>query len=188
MKIFIRIFLALALTAGVFAQQPAKNANDQPPKKDSPEPRELVQDNFYRLAFSIYELQDGKRSNQRDYMMIAKTNNSGGSTMRVSTRVPIYTEENKMQYIDVGLNLRCPVKELAGNKLQAECDIEISNFVRPEQYTGSGGGGTSAPVLRTTRSSSWALLTLGKPAIMTTLDDVNSTKRIQVEVTATKME
>src|SRR4051794_13327818 len=103
MKIFIRIFLVLALTAGAFAQQAAKSANDQPPKKDSPETREpaQAQDNFYRLAFSIYELQDGKRSNQRDYMMIARTNHPGGASIRVSTRVPIYAEENKMQYIDV---------------------------------------------------------------------------------------
>jgi hypothetical protein len=32
------------------------------------------------------------------------------------------------------------------------------------------------------------VLTTGKPQIVTSMDDVNSTKRMQVEVTATKIE
>src|SRR5438309_3585381 len=72
MKILTRTLLAVVLTAGVFAQQPAK---DQPAKKDSTEAREpAAQDSFYKLSFSVYELEAGKRINQRDYMMIGKTN------------------------------------------------------------------------------------------------------------------
>ncbi len=33
-----------------------------------------------------------------------------------------------------------------------------------------------------------ALLTPGKPQVLTSMDDVNSTKRMQVELTATKLD
>jgi len=188
MKILTRTLLAVVLTAGLFAQQPAK---DQPAKKDSTETREpAAQDSFYKLSFSVYELEAGKRINQRDYMMIGKTNAPGGSSIRISTRVPFYIEESKMQYIDVGLNLRCPVKEQGLNKVQVECDIEMSSFIHPEQLAASGSSSSAhtAPVLRSTRTSSWALLSLGKPAVIATLDDINSAKHMQIEVTATKVE
>jgi hypothetical protein len=187
MKIFTRIMLVLALAGGLFAQQPARSATDQPSRKEA-ESESRPPENFYKLNFVIYELEDGKKINQRDYMMISKTNASSGSSIRVSTRVPVYAEDKKMQYVDAGLNIRCPIKEQTANKLQIECDVEISSFVKPEQLAGSGTAGPAAPVMRSSRTSSWALLTLGKPAVLTTFDDVNSTKRMQIEVTATKMD
>lgn len=190
MKILAKVTLILVLASSLFAQQPPKGTTDQPTrdetKKDSGEVRNAATENFFKLAFAIYELDDGKRTNQRDYMMIGKTNNQP-SSIRIGTRVPIYTEEKKMQYVDAGLTLRCTVKEHVDRRLQADCDIEISSFVRPEQLPG-GNAGPSAPVMRTTRTSSWALLALGKPAVIATVDDVSSAKRMQIEVTATRVE
>ncbi|HXO37168.1 MAG TPA: hypothetical protein VN872_00945 [Candidatus Acidoferrum sp.] len=189
MKVFIRGLLIFALVTGLFAQQPAKGTTDEPsgPKKDPIENRDPAPTfNFFKLTFVIYELDDGKRINQRDYMMIGKTNNQP-SSIRIGTRVPVYTEEKKMTYVDAGLTLRCGLKEQADRRLQAECDVEISSFIRPEQLSGANSA-PSAPVLRTTRTSSWALLTLGKAAVIATVDDVNSAKRMQVEVTATKVD
>ncbi|HEY1527275.1 MAG TPA: hypothetical protein VGH51_13645 [Candidatus Angelobacter sp.] len=198
MKIFTRILFVLALGGTLLAQQPAKDtaeqpAKDQPQKKEVLAGREGMTESLFKLAFVMYELDDGKRTNQRDYMMIGKTDNQP-SSIRVSTRVPIYTEEKedkevrKITYIDAGLIIRCFIREQADKRLQLQCENEISSFIRPEQLAGSGTGGPSAPVLRTTRTSSWALLTLGKPAVLTTVDDINSAKRMQIEVTATKMD
>jgi hypothetical protein len=81
------------------------------------------------------------------------------------------------------------MKEQVDRRLQLHCDIEISSFIRPEQIAGpTGSAAQIAPVLRTTRTESWALLTLGKPANLTTVDDINSAKRLQVEVTATRLD
>jgi hypothetical protein len=196
-KIFQKVIVALALASTLAAQQPAKDTADQP-AKDQPAKKEVLAgqngmtENFFKLAFVMYELEDGKRTNQRDYMMIGRTDNQP-SSIRVSTRVPITTAETKgdkqYTYIDVGLNIRCSMKEQVDRRLQLHCDIEISSFIRPEQIAGPTGNATQiAPVLRTTRTESWALLTLGKPANLTTVDDVNSAKRLQVEVTATKLD
>jgi hypothetical protein len=197
MKLFARILFVLALTGTLLAQQPAKDtadqpAKDQPQKKEALAGREGMTENFFKLAFVMYELDDGKRINQRDYMMIGRTDNQP-SSIRVATKIPITTEEKgndkAYTYTDVGLRINCSMKEQVDRKLQFHCDIEMSSFIRPEQIASvTGNAGPGAPVLRSTRTESWALLTLGKPAVLTTVDDVNSTKRMQVEVTATKVD
>jgi hypothetical protein len=197
MKILARILFVLALTGTLLAQQPAKDASDQP-AKDQPTKKEVLAGaegmtgNFFKLAIVMYELDDGKRTNQRDYMMIGRTDNHP-SSIKVATKVPITTlekgDEKQYTYTDVGLKINCSMKEQVDRRLQLHCDIEISNFIRPEQIANAtGNAGLAAPFLRTTRTDSWALLTLGKPAILTTVDDINSTKRMQVEVTATKLD
>jgi hypothetical protein len=197
MKIFTKVILAIALASSLAAQQPAKDTADQPAKDQSAKKEVLagqngMTENFFKLAFVMYELDDGKRTNQRDYMMIGRTDNQP-SSIRVSTRVPIYTEvkgnDKSYSYIDAGLNIRCSLKEQVDRKLQFHCDIEMSSFIRPEQIANTAGkAGPEAPVMRTTRTESWALLTLGKPAILTTVDDINSAKRMQIEVTATRLD
>jgi hypothetical protein len=194
MKIFTKVILIVALASSLFGQQtPVKGTSEQPPKKDSGENREpTATNNFFKLAFVLYEVDDGKRTNQRDYMMIGRTDNQP-SSIRVSTKVPITTAEKagdkQYTYIDVGLRINCSMKEQVDRRLQFHCDIEISSFIRPEQIANAtGNAGLAAPFLRTTRTESWALLTPGKPAILNTVDDINSTKRMQIEVTATKMD
>jgi len=194
MKIFTKVILIVALASSLFGQQtPAKGTSEQPPKKDSGENREPeATNNFFKLAFVLYEVEDGKRTNQRDYMMIGRTDNQPPS-IRVSTKVPITTQEKAgdkaYTYIDVGLRINCSMKEQEDRKLQFHCDIEISSFMRPEQVANAtGNAGLAAPFLRTTRTQSWALLTPGKPAILNTVDDINSAKRMQIEVTATKID
>src|SRR6267154_6461629 len=196
MKIFTKVILVLTLVSSLAAQQPEKDTADQPTKdqsakKDILAGRDGITENFFKLAFVIYELDDGKRINQRDYMMIGRTDNQP-SSIRVSTKVPITTQEKgddkQYTYIDVGLRINCSMKEQVDSGVQLHCDIEISSFIRPEQIANAtGNAGPAAPFLRTTRTESWALLTLGKPAILNTVDDINSAKRMQIEVTATKV-
>lgn len=195
MKIFTKVILVLALASSLAAQQPAKDTSDQPAKDQQPKVlagREGMTENFFKLAFAMYELDGGKRTNQRDYMMIGRTDNQP-SSIRVSTRVPITTADKggdkQYTYTDVGLRLNCSMKEQVDRRLQLHCDIEISSFIPRDQIANATGNAVpAAPFLRSTRTESWELLTLGKPAILTTVDDINSAKRMQVEVTATKID
>jgi hypothetical protein len=194
MKIFTKVILIVVLASSLFGQQsPPKGTSEQPPKKDSGENREPdATNNFFKLAFVMYELEDGKRTNQRDYMMIGRTDNLP-SSIRVATKVPITTAEKggdkAYTYTDVGLRINCSMKEQVDRRLQLHCDIEISSFIRPEQIANAtGNAGPAVPFLRDTRTDSWVLLTPGKPAILNTVDDINSTKRMQIEVTATKVD
>jgi hypothetical protein len=182
MKSFLKIILVLTLAPAMFCQSPSKTTSDQPAKRDMAEP-----ENYYKLNFAIFELEDGKRTNQREYSMILKSNDGRPTSVRASTRVPIASQEKQIQYIDAGLDIRCSsLKELA-TKIAVACDVSISNFVLPEQSPEARN--SVGPVLRSTRADyAWAVLALGKPNIFSTIDDVNSKKRIQIELTATKID
>jgi hypothetical protein len=186
MKSLCKVILALGLMPALFAQTSTKAPSDQSAKKDAAE-KEQAQENYYKLNFAIFELEDGKRMNQREYSMIAKSNDGRPTSVRVATRVPISSPEKQIQYIDAGLDIRCSsVKELA-SKIAVACDVSISNFVLPEQSAEARN--SVGPVLRTTRADyAWAVVALGKPSIFSTIDDVNSKKRIQIELTATKID
>jgi hypothetical protein len=186
MKAFFKIILVLALAPAVFCQSPGKTTPDQPPKKDAAGP-----DSYYKLNFGIFEVEDAKRVNQREYSMIVKSNDFRPTSVKASTRVPMATRDTKsqdtqIQYIDVGLEIRCSMLKELASKIAVTCDVSISNFV-PEQSAEARN--SVGPVLRATNANyAWAVLPPGKPTIFSTIDDVNSKKRIQIEVTATKVE
>ena len=178
MKSLIKVMLVLMLVLPLAAQDANKSTQEQP-KKDT------LSDTAYKLVFVIYELEDGKRINQRDYIMIARTLSERGS-LKIGTRVPVTVQEKQVQYVDVGLDIRCLLREHDPGKLQTIIDITISSFALPEQN--SNPGGSNLPVVRNTNLTVFPFLTPGKPAMIASVDDVNSKKRMQVEVTATKSE
>jgi hypothetical protein len=62
----------------------------------------------------------------------------------------------------------------------------MSNFALPEQVEDPRRGGD--PVIRQLKQVFRIQLPLGKPVLVTSLDDINSKKRTQIEVTATRFE
>ncbi|HET9837794.1 MAG TPA: hypothetical protein VFR84_06130 [Candidatus Angelobacter sp.] len=187
MKVLSHVVFITLLAAGVFGQPAGKSGADQP-RKDAENQEARSADTYYKINILIYELEEGKRVNQRDYTMIAKTNTNPSPSTRINTRVPVYSEEKKITYIDAGLDLNCSLKDLSPGKVEAHCEFRISGFVRPEQLPESRNTGVSAPVLRSTVTNSWGVLTVGKPFLIASIDDINSARRMQFEVTATKID
>lgn len=186
MNLHSNAVLVFALGGALLAQQ--VKVADEPVKKQTAERTEVTQErpkSLYKLNFSISEVEDGKRLNQRDYTMIGKSNDSPHPSIRIYTRVPVFTKDTQMTYIDAGLDISCSLYEAVQARLEVECDVNISNFVVPEQGPENR---TGAPIMRTTHASSWAVLAPGKPSLLSTIDDVNSKKRTQIEVTATRMD
>jgi hypothetical protein len=187
MKSLWKLIVVLGLSSMMFAQASTRTESDQPAKKDAGE-KDHLQESYYKLAFGIFELEEGKRVNQREYSMVIKSNDPRPNTVKASTRVPIATSvthgDTQITYIDIGLLISCSMlRELAG-KIAMTCDVELSSIL-PEQNSETHN--SLGPVLRTTKASYvWAVLVPGKPNTITTIDDVNSKKRIQVEVTATR--
>lgn len=181
------IFGFVGFVPALFAQSAAKSA-DQPAKKDASEQESKASstDNFYKLSFVISEAEDGKRTNQREYSMVGRANSGPPATLRVSTRVPIYVEEKKLQYIDAGLDIRCWLNNPLAGKVPVQCDVNISNFVLGQQFADPKN--SAGPMLRTADARTWTLVTPGKPSVIASLDDVNSKKRTQIEVMVTKVD
>jgi hypothetical protein len=179
------MLLMTFLAAGTLAAQQDTKKDQEQPQKDVIAKEAAVP--TYKMAFSIYELQDGKKINQRDYSLLVEANGRGANTLKIGTKVPIDAGNGGITYADVGFELRCSAAETVNNKLGMSVDMTVTNFAIPEQNTDPRTAG-SRPVLRGVTQRVSAVVNPGKPQILTSMDDVNSTKRMQVEVTATKLE
>jgi hypothetical protein len=163
----ITMFLAMALAAS------------------AQEKREEPMRNVYKLEFTVFELDNGKRINERSYMLQLSDDRRGANT-RVGTRVPITIGSEKfgpsVQYMDVGLKIDANFQGADDAAITLLINFETSGFAVPEQSTQSG-----TPVLRNVSEQTAAKLPYGKPTLISSVDDVNSKRRLQLELTATRV-
>lgn len=173
MKRFLQavLFLVLIGTSAVAQDQPAQVI----PRTDRPiEERPL---SFYKLEFVLREVQDGKTINSRNYMLTVENNDRAET--KTGARVPVRSGMNGFQYMDLGVNINCRVvgrNDYASIKMS----VEISSVAAAE-------ANDSQPVVRSMRTEMAAVVPLGKPTLIGFMDDVNSTKRYEIAVTATKL-
>jgi hypothetical protein len=133
----------------------------------------------YRLEFNVRELDNGKRVNSRNYMMMAE--DGSFAKIRVGNKVPYQTAEKQYQYNNVGMNIDCrPHEQQEG--LALDIMVDFSSVAPPSETAPSYN-----PVFRSNRSEVQAVVPFGKPILVTSLDDVESNRRYEIEVTATKV-
>jgi len=133
----------------------------------------------YRLEFSVRELDSGKRVNSRNYMMMAE--DGSFARIRVGNKVPYQTAEKQYQYNNIGMNIDCrPHEQQEGVAL--DVTVDISSVAPPSETAPSYN-----PVFRSSRSEVQTVVAFGKPTLITSLDDVESNRRYEIEVTATKV-
>lgn len=137
--------------------------------------------NPYRLDFTIHELEDGKKVNARQYSI--NLNSGDADEVKIGTRVPVEVKQGEMQYIDVGTSIWSRIRSERGNDLELTVRAEISNFAIPEQQKNSN----SMPLLRQLRINASTLVVPGKPMVVGSVDDPNSRRQFQLEVTANKL-
>jgi len=135
--------------------------------------------NSYRLDFAVNEIEDGRKINTRQYSV--NINSDDANTVKIGTRVPVESKEGQFQYIDVGTNIWSRLKEHP-NGLLLEVRSEISNFALPDQATRTN----SMPLLRQVQINASTLAVLGKPMVLGVVDDPNSKRQFQLEVTVTR--
>ena len=141
--------------------------------------------NAYRLDFSVSELEDGKKINSRQYSMNVKSPDA--NEIKIGTRVPVEGKQSEFQYLDVGTNIWCRLKDQAdvaslGNNVMLNVRAELSNFAVPEQQ-----GQNMRPTIRQMKIESSTVATVGKPMVIGSVDDPNSKRQFQLEVTVTKL-
>jgi hypothetical protein len=168
---------ALILTLIVGGGFRKASAQDSSASKAAPEVEKVV--NAYRLDFSVNEFEDGKKINSRQYSM--NLNADDANEIKIGTRVPVESKQGEFQYLDVGTNIWCRIGERA-NGLPISVRAEISNFAMPDQQ-----GQQLRPVLRQLSIRASTLAQLGKPMVIGSVDDPNSKRQFQLEVTVTKL-
>ncbi len=144
------------------------------------EPRPDKARSSFRLDYVLYEVESGKRANERAFTLTVNEGSHG--QLRSGTRVPVTVGDKGIQYMDVGLKISGRVVERDGD-LALDSDIEMSTFALPEQ----AAEGRANPVVRTVSETISTRPVLGKAAVVSSLDDLNSHKRLQVEVTVTRL-
>ena len=134
----------------------------------------------YRLDFSVKELEDGKTINTRQYSMNLQADDA--NEIKIGTRVPVETGQGQFQYMDVGTNIWCRIGERSEG-IPLSVKAEISNFAIAEQSSGH----ELHPLIRQLQIKASTLAQLGKPMIVGSVDDPNSKRQFQLEVTVNKL-
>ncbi len=180
------ILTGVVLLATPTAAQESKDSKDAKPAA-APEtkvvavPRPQKPAATYKLDFTLSELEDATRVNTRVYSMLLEEEAWGRT--RIGTRVPLSMGEGKgVQYMDVGFSLDARLKQRDGD-LRLELRLEVNSFVPVEGEAAR----PREPVLRNMRSELTASVAPGKPTLLTTVDELSSRRRFQVEVTATRI-
>jgi hypothetical protein len=185
MRKTIAVLIAV-LTVGLWfsprpahAQDESKGTSSAQPAKPKPpvEP--------YRLDFSFNEVLDGKTVNSRHYSLNLTAGES--NEIKIGTRVPVATSTDshnspsQFQYVDVGTNIWAQIRD-HGDEWLLAVRSEISNM-----DTESADHNGLPPVIRQIKISGDTLLVVGKPIVIGSVDDPNSKRQFQLEVTVTKL-
>ena len=173
-----QFLLALAMIVAIGGW--TQIAQAQAPAAISPQEPIVV----YRLDFAINEMEDAKKINTRHYSMnlgIGPSNVGPEKELKIGTRIPIEADQGKFQYLDVGTTVQAQLREFKGST-SLEARVEITNFATPDQATKGG-----QPLLRQMIISGSTLVISDKPVIIGSVDDPNSKRQFQLEVTVTKL-
>lgn len=138
---------------------------------------------FYKLTMTVREMDGTKIINSRSYEFTQRSSEWGN--LRVGSRVPITTGSGpngsnmQFQYIDVGLKVDSRVQE-RDSDIAFDWRLELSSAAADPNPPGQ-------PIIRNVSSNGQTLLTIGKPVVMTSVDDTNTTHKFVFEIMATKL-
>ncbi len=180
------VALALALGAFLCTSRPFLRAQDAKPEtkqeanSDGPRPATA-----YRLDIAVNEFADGKKINTRRYTIntMSFNNMNGGTSQRIQigSRVPVQSEDGKFTYLQVGTDISAGIQSWS-TAMVLNLRAEISSLASPEESTHGGH-----PLLRQMHIDGEVPVVTDKPIVVGTVDDPNSNREFQLEVTIVKL-
>ncbi len=175
--------LTLLCLANISSAQEAGSGKqtDRPPQKER---------SAYKVEVLLSENEGGRRLNTRNYVLLVE--NGRSSRLRQGNRVPVSTgsvtqpgtattsQVSGIQYLDVGLSIDCSVDSVE-NGVAVNLNVDTSSLA-PEQTNPTGD-----PVIRQLKYQIPTIIQLGKQTLISSVDELESKKRMDIEVTATKI-
>ncbi len=137
----------------------------------------------YRLTYTITEGDGGKPVGTQHLSILVFSGRM--SRLKEGSKVPVSTstynagsptQNNQVQYLDVGLNMEASLIERA-DRLILSTKLEQSSVAEEKSPTS-----TQDPVIRQTIFEDTSLLTPGKPVVLGSVDIPGTTRRLDVEV------
>jgi hypothetical protein len=151
------------------------------------EKKETVNPSGYKV---VYTIRDDKA--QRHYTLLVDT--AGRATFRAGNRVPVASMSvqpggagvaTQYNYFDTGISIDCRVREAEG-KITLNSDLDISTIVEHDK---SAGNAPPNPTVASVRASGLsAVVSPGKPAVIASIDDPVTHRKLEIVATATKLE
>jgi hypothetical protein len=183
MKLTIGILaVALMLTTGGARTL----AQTETPKPNASNSNTEAAPTTYRLTYTLTELDGTKRVGTQHFSLTVNTD-SRDSQVKLGSKVPILTgspasgtssEPNiQYQYQDVGLNITAHVREFATG-VEVFSKLEQSSVAEQKAAPPLN----DEPVIRQATLQNTALLTVGKPVTLGSLDIPGSTRHLDIEV------
>ena len=160
------------------------------PAAEAGEPRHA-----YRVDFVLAEIEDGKKINSRQYAL--NLNAGENEQLKVGTKVPVEVKQGEIQYLDVGTSIWCRLRDRSntetsehglrelswlGTDVMLNVTADISNFAVPDQQ-----GTSSRPAIRQMKIEGSTIAIVGKQMVVGVVDDPNSKRQYQLEVTVTRL-
>jgi hypothetical protein len=171
----------------------AQDSSQQPSAKPA---SEALKPNTYRLDFTLSEIENGKKSNARSYLMLAQASSGGDfmstgtrNSLRIGKKVPIATgslEDAKavqFQYLDVGMSIECRVREVQRGVL-LDLSVDFSNIAAEQS---SNPVLATEPAIGRVTTQVNTFVELEKPTVVSRMDDPSTKRTFELQVTATKL-
>lgn len=143
----------------------------------------------YKLEFTVHQFENGKKINDRSYSVIVERgrarDDANKYSLKAGSRIPVVTGStsggvNQYSYMDVGMNFDC---RLWGrdDDLTLQSTVEVSSLLLPQQ------GSASQPTVRQAKADLVSPIAGAKPVTIASFDEVDAPRRMDIEVTATKL-
>lgn len=178
------LFLVISSLAPLplLAQEAAQPTPQKPPT------------HYYKLTLTVEETNDsGQVANARSYVATVQTGSPAVPNVqqiRTGTRVPIATGSigttpatTQFTYIDIGVNVDVHDVQETGDRLAMKIRAEVSSVGEQENI-----GNMKEPVIRSNKWDSAVLIPIGKPTVVFSADDLNDKGKMQVELTAARID
>jgi hypothetical protein len=165
---FASIAIAAALLAAPCFPQTPENKPDEQTK-------------YYRLDFTVKELEGGKVVNARNYSTSLSNQKADGSSIRTGDKIPLQSDKGSWSYVDIGVNIDCNSLKLIDNQLAVHVSADITSVGT------DASAGTANPLIRQNRWSSTVLVPLKKPVTIFSSDGASTKRQMQLELTATPL-
>lgn len=185
------LIFAVAAVAVAATGLPAQESADQPSKAAGPRPP----DHYYKLNLAVEETNDaGKIVNARTFIATVETMPGPTQSIRTGDRVPVEMGSPAVwQYMDLGVDFDISGVKECGADLCFRLGANVSSFATPmpsnsTETQSSGGGASNRPVVRQNKWDSGLLIPIGKPTVVFSADDLQGKGKMQVEVTATRID
>lgn len=149
-------------------------------------------DHYYKLNLTVEQTNDGGQViNTRSYVATVFTGRESQS-IRTGSKIPVATGESngntQFQYIDVGVNFDVRNVKEVGDRLGFSLSAEVSSVAPGEKPTVGMNPRLGEPVIRSNKWQSNVLIGIGKPTVVLSADDLDDKGKMQVEVTATRVD